>query len=68
MSETVKLVERSEQKVQDTWKMEDMFETDTLWEESCQQVKERMPKLLEFQGRLSESAAVPLAALKEREM
>ena len=68
MSETVKLVERSEQKVQDTWKMEDMFETDALWEESCQQVKERMPKLLEFQGRLSESAAVLLAALKERDV
>ncbi len=67
MSETVKLVERSEQKTQDTWKMEDMFESDAMWEKSCEQIKERMPKLLEFQGRLSESASVLLQALKEND-
>lgn len=68
MSETVRLMERSEQKTQDTWKMEDMFETDALWEESCQQIKERMPNLMEFQGRLSESAAVLFQAVKERDV
>ena len=66
MSETVRLAERCEQREEDTWRLEDLFETDAAWEESVGRVKERIPGLLGFKGRLLESATVLLEALREK--
>lgn len=66
MSEAVKLPERSEQRTEDTWKLEDLYETDAAWEESLKSIKEKLPILAGFQGRLAESSPVLLSALKEK--
>lgn len=64
MSETGNVAERSALKIEDTWRLEDLFETDAAWEEAYAQLKEALPALSEFKGRLAESAAVLLRALK----
>ncbi len=63
MSELSSL-QRSEQKVEDTWKLEDLYQTDTLWEEAYKNLKEKIPGLSGFQGRLSQSAATFLEVLQ----
>lgn len=56
MTETGKLAERSEQRIEDTWKMEDMYADDAAWKEAYQKVQDDIPKLSDFQGKLGESA------------
>ncbi|MDF0727929.1 oligoendopeptidase F [Cytobacillus sp. S13-E01] len=51
-----KLPNRSEIQVEDTWRLEDIFETDEAWEKEFQEVKDMIPKISEFQGKLSDSA------------
>lgn len=54
---TVKrLPARSEIQVDDTWRLEDIFETDEAWEQEYEAIKALLPKASEYQGRLSESA------------
>ncbi|QOR67594.1 oligoendopeptidase F [Cytobacillus suaedae] len=51
-----KLPNRNEIKVEDTWRLEDIFETDQAWENEFAAVKAMIPKISEFQGKLGESA------------
>lgn len=58
-----KLPERSQIAVEDTWRLEDIFESDQAWETEFQEVKGLIPKVAEFQGKLGESASQLFEAL-----
>jgi len=58
-----KLQGRNEVPVEDTWRLEDIFESDVLWEKEFQEIKEMIPGISEFQGKLGDSAQVLLDAL-----
>lgn len=62
--EVKKLPKRSEVKVEDTWRVEDIFATDELWEVELAELKELVPTVGQFAGKLGESAATLLEALK----
>ncbi|MGG5253263.1 oligoendopeptidase F [Neobacillus sp. SM06] len=47
---------RREIPVEDTWKLEDIFSSDEEWEKEFQDVKNQIPGIQEFQGKLGESA------------
>jgi len=51
-----KLPARSEIKKEDTWRLEDIFETDQAWEQEFAEIKAALPKLAEFKGKLGNSA------------
>lgn len=51
-----KLPARSEIKKEDTWRLEDIFETDQAWEQEFSEIKAALPKLAEFKGKLGNSA------------
>ena len=55
---------RSEIEVENTWRLEDIFQTDAEWEIEFQAVKELLPKLTEFKGKLGESANALLEVLQ----
>ncbi|ENQ3107530.1 oligopeptidase F. Metallo peptidase. MEROPS family M03B [Bacillus sp. 491mf] len=55
---------RSEIEVENTWRLEDIFQTDAEWETEFQAVKELLPKLTEFKGKLGESADALLETLQ----
>ncbi|PHA01426.1 oligoendopeptidase F [Bacillus pseudomycoides] len=55
---------RSEIEVENTWRLEDIFQTDAEWENEFQAVKELLPKLTEFKGKLGESANALLEVLQ----
>jgi oligoendopeptidase F len=58
-NKTVKsLPARSEIPVEDTWRLEDIFPTDEAWEQEFQEVKKMIPNILNYQGKLGESADV----------
>jgi oligoendopeptidase F len=59
-----KLPERSEIPVEYKWRLEDIFATDEDWEKEFQEVKNMIPKISEFQGKLGESADTLYAALQ----
>lgn len=59
-----RLKKREEVKREDTWAIEDLYQNDGEWEEDYQRLSERIPKLLEFKGRLGEGADVLLAMQK----
>lgn len=59
-----KLPARSEVPVEDTWKLEDVFASDEAWEKEFQEVKELLPTVQEFQGKLGESAEQLYKALQ----
>lgn len=56
-----RLKKREEVKREDTWAIEDLYQNDGAWEADYQRLSERIPKLLEFKGRLGEGADVLLA-------
>ncbi|SDZ25255.1 oligoendopeptidase F [Bacillus sp. 166amftsu] len=58
------LPDRSEIEEMNTWRLEDIFQTDEEWEKEFQAVKELLPKLAEFKGKLGDSADSLLAALQ----
>ncbi|WP_261132598.1 oligoendopeptidase F [Bacillus sp. Marseille-Q3570] len=58
------LPKRDEIPVGDTWDLEDIFETDDVWEEEFKQVKELIPQIDQFQGKLGESSATLYEALQ----
>ncbi|MBD1383067.1 oligoendopeptidase F [Metabacillus arenae] len=58
-----KLPSRDEISAEDTWRLEDIFENDEAWDKEFQQVKEALPKIGEYQGKLGESADVLYEAL-----
>ena len=60
-----KLCSRDEIPAQYKWNMQDMFETDELWEEEAGQLLDLTKEIEGYQGRLSESAATLLEFLKK---
>ncbi|KFM99426.1 oligoendopeptidase F [Bacillus clarus] len=58
------LPERSEVEEVNTWRLEDIFQTDAEWEKEFQAIKELLPKLIEFKGKLGDSASTLLATLQ----
>lgn len=55
-SKVKKLPSRSEIKVEDTWKLEDIFASDDAWEKEFEEVKALIPQMEKFKGKLGESA------------
>lgn len=55
---------RKEIPVEDTWRLEDIFSSDEEWEKEFNGVKELIPGIKEFQGKLGESAQVLFDALQ----
>lgn len=48
-------MKRSEQNVNDTWRMEDMFSSDEAWEEDFEKALEMISQYTKFSGKISES-------------
>ncbi|GGA74083.1 oligoendopeptidase F [Ornithinibacillus halotolerans] len=61
---TKELQSRNEVPVERTWRLEDIFATDELWEEELSALKNDIPKVSEYQGRVSESADTLYSVLK----
>ena len=57
MSEINKIRSRSEIPVEDTWRLEDLYETDELWEKELETLQEDTGILSSFAGHLAEDAA-----------
>ncbi|GAA0593271.1 oligoendopeptidase F [Virgibacillus siamensis] len=53
---TKELPKRSEIPVEHTWKLEDIFSTDEEWEKELQALKNDLPSIEKFQGKIAESA------------
>lgn len=62
-----KLPARSEIKVEDTWKLEDIFATDDAWEQEFEEVKALIPDMAKYQGKLGESADMLYEALQTQD-
>ncbi len=58
-----KLQNRNEVPEEDTWRLGDIFASDVDWEKEFQEIKEMIPKISEYQGKLGESADVFYEAL-----
>src|SRR4051812_1560974 len=58
-----KLPSRSEISTEDTWNLEDIFESNEAWEKEFTEIKSALPKLAEFKGKLGESANTLYEAL-----
>lgn len=58
------LPRREQIPVELTWRLEDIFETDDLWQQEFNALQLELPKLKAYQGRLSESAETLYEALK----
>ena len=58
------LPDRNEIEEASTWRLEDIFQTDAEWEKEFQAIKELLPKLTEFKGKLGDSADNLLEALQ----
>ncbi|HMP80716.1 MAG TPA: oligoendopeptidase F, partial [Pirellulaceae bacterium] len=57
MNQTVKLPPRNQVAEHDTWDLCPLFSSDEAWEAAFQQLELLFPRLAEFQGSLSQSAA-----------
>ncbi|MFS0620081.1 oligoendopeptidase F [Priestia megaterium] len=66
-SKVKKLPSRSEIKVEDTWKLEDIFASDDAWEKEFEEVKALIPQMEKFKGQLGESAQTLYDALQEQD-
>ncbi|MED4617907.1 oligoendopeptidase F [Priestia megaterium] len=66
-SKVKKLPSRSEIKVEDTWKLEDIFASDDAWEKEFEEVKALIPQMEKFKGKLGESAQTLYEALQEQD-
>ena len=66
MAET-KLRKRSEIPEEYKWKLEDMYETDELWEEEADKLAKLGDEMAQFQGKLGESASNLLAFMKKKD-
>ena len=58
------LPDRNEIEEASTWRLEDIFQTDAEWEKNFKLIKELLPKLTEFKGKLGDSADNLLEALQ----
>ncbi|MCF6136857.1 oligoendopeptidase F [Pseudalkalibacillus berkeleyi] len=59
-----KLPKRDEIPTQDTWDLEDIFQSDEVWENEFKQVKNMIPQIDQYQGKLGESANILYEALQ----
>ncbi|NSL51454.1 oligoendopeptidase F [Calidifontibacillus erzurumensis] len=57
------LPKRSEIPVEDTWRLEDIFPTDDDWEIEFKEIKNMIPTIEQYRGKLSESAETLYQAL-----
>jgi oligoendopeptidase F len=62
--EKKKLKKRSEADKKFTWAIEDLFSSDELWTKEYQKVKEMLPKVTEYKGRLSKSGDILFSFLQ----
>jgi oligoendopeptidase F len=62
-----KLPTRSEVPSEDTWRLEDIFQTDQQWEGEFQEVKQLIPSMSKYQGKLGESADSLFNALQAQD-
>lgn len=62
-----KLPLRSELNPEDQWDLTPIFASDEEWEKAFKEVKQLAPKMLDYQGRLMESAATLAEALQLRD-
>lgn len=62
-----KLPTRNEIPVEDTWKLEDIFQTDQQWESEFQEVKKLIPSMSSYQGKLGENADSLFQALQAQD-
>ena len=56
MSEMMSLPKRGEVEKQFKWAIEDLYAKDELWEKEYNELRDKLPKVAEYQGRLAESA------------
>jgi oligoendopeptidase F len=63
----LKRLARSEVPVDQTWNLDDLFASVSVWEAELQSVERAMSTVTPYQGRLGESAATLLACLDARE-
>ncbi len=59
-----KLLERNEIDVKDTWRLEDMFESDEAWESEYEVTKASLKQVPDFAGKISQSPDNLLSCLK----
>lgn len=57
------LPKRNELQVEETWRLEDIFPTDEDWEKEFKEIKESIPSMEQFRGKLAESADTLYKAL-----
>lgn len=62
--QTKSLPKRSEIPAEDKWNLEDIYATDDDWEKAFAEVKDLLPKMTEYRGKLDESAETLFKALK----
>lgn len=65
--QTKKLPARSEIPEKDTWRLEDIFATDKEWEKDFDEVKELIPSVTAYAGKLGESSENLYNALKTQD-
>ena len=64
MSERNSLPKRSEVEKQFTWAIEDLYASDEMWEKEYNELKDMLPEVSKYRGRLSESAQTLLDFMK----
>ncbi|RHW43228.1 oligoendopeptidase F [Neobacillus notoginsengisoli] len=62
-----KLPARDEVLVEQTWRLEDIFETDDAWEKEFQAVQDSIPGMSEYRGKLGDSADSLYSCLQEQD-
>lgn len=60
------MIERSEQKIQDTWDLSALAASPAEWDKAVAALKERIPSLSIYKGRLAESSDIFYTCLKEQ--
>lgn len=58
-----KLPARNEVAAEDTWKLEDIFESDEVWNKEFDEIKNELAKMADYQGKLGESSETLYKAL-----
>ncbi|MFC0524764.1 oligoendopeptidase F [Pontibacillus salicampi] len=58
------LPKRDDIPVEKTWRLEDIFENDEVWNKELQAIKEKIPEITAFQGKINESAETLYQLLK----
>ncbi len=58
---------RQQVPVEETWNLETIYSNDEAWESDFQALKEKVPALIGFKGRLGESAETLYEALQLRD-